>query len=149
MTRFAALILAFAIAMPVAHAQPKPALVQDVDAIGRNAWQHAIGTNDCGGEVFCQVDFEAVPLGYRLVLVQVTVETSVSVGADPLFLRVAPPTLNARASYTVSGPSPVRIATFPVTLVLNPGSIPRVTVSTPTSLTGSVFVSLVGYLVAV
>ncbi len=128
MTRIAALIPCFAIAMTAAHAHPKPALVQDVDANGRDVRQRAVATRGGIGESLCQRDFDAVTAGCRLERVKVSPEASVSVNSNPMFLCVATSSLPARAAFTTTAPHQARLAAFPVTLVPGSGSIPRVTV---------------------
>lgn len=144
-----ALAGAFALLASLAHAQPKPALVQDVDGPARNPYQHSMVRNDCGGETNCQIDFDAVPAGMRLVVTQVSIEASVANGSEPLYLRFGNTVLTARAAFTVPGPGSPRLATFPLTMVFSPGAGPRAYVFVGSStLAASVVVSVVGYLVS-
>lgn len=133
-----------------AAAQPKPALVQDVDSPARNAFQQPIASNACTGQADCTFTFAAVPAGMRLVVTQVSIEASVSDPSAPLYLRVGDAALSTRAAFTVHGPGNARLATFPVTLVLSPGAIPYVLIFVGgTTLAGSGIVTMIGHFVAI
>ena len=140
----------------VAGAQPKPALVQDIDEPGRNPYQQTMsfvaGVSTCSNNFTCTVNFPAVPAGKRLVLTYVSAafgtapnpaSASITVSQSAnTYLRLPAVTVNPAvvgARFIASGP---------VTFYYEPGDVPSVTLSAQTINFGSTDdVSLVGYLI--
>ena len=141
-------------------AQPKPALVQNIDEPGRNPYQEgkqfSANAMNCDNSNFtCTARFPAVPAGKRLVLTYVSAFYGLSANAAAANVRVGKSgdmdrmlilqavTANPNvvgAEYTASGP---------VTFYYEPGDTPTVTLSGQFINFGSpVAVTLVGYLVS-
>jgi hypothetical protein len=139
-------------------AQPKPALVQNIDEPGRNPYQQGMNFLASGttcGSLSCIATFPAVPPGKRLVLTYVSALYGLSANAISAFIQVGKtgdtdrilflPAVTANpagsgASYTAAGP---------VTFYYEPGDTPTVTVDGQNINFGStVYVTLVGYLVS-
>jgi len=138
-------LLVLALATGSAFAQPKPALVQDRDEPGRDPFQQISSTDDCIGESFCSVSFTPVPEGKRLVLTQMTIESSVANANVPIYVRVTN-NLSARATFTITNTSTPRIATFPIMLFMSAGQTPTANGFTfDTEFQASFSITLVGY----
>lgn len=130
-----------------ALAQPKPALVQDRDEPGRDPFQQVSSTDACSGESFCAVSFTPVPEGKRLVLTQMTIETSVANADVPIYVRVTN-NLSSRAAFTITNSSTPRIATFPLMLFMSAGQTPTANAFTfETEFQASFVITLVGYFI--
>jgi hypothetical protein len=133
-------------ATATANAQ-KPALVKDIDALGRAPYQQTVLFNQTGSyctNFVCTVNFNAVPAGYRLVVTHVSARyklgngnvggtvATVGIGIDGYLggdtLQLPAPTYLGFSSYIVSSP---------VTFYVEPGR-------TPTVFLGGKFVSTDG-----
>ena len=140
-----------------AGAQPKPALVQDIDEPGRNPYQQGMSfvasASTCSNNFACSVDFPAVPAGKRLVLTYVSASFCTGqsgqcrrqgrqIPGHRCLLTLPAVTANPAvvgARYTASGP---------VTFYYEPGDVPRVTLSAQVHNFGSTdSVTVVGYLI--
>lgn len=75
MKRLVALVLAFVLGAPLAFAQPKPALVRDIDGPTRDPVQFRGAIPACATGFICFANYDAlaVPAGKRLVITQVYV----------------------------------------------------------------------------
>ncbi len=141
-----------------AFAQPKPALVKDVDQPARSMYQETVAvTSSCIGQSTCELSFATVPAGKRLVVQWINVfyplastsgDSDVKLysilGVQPqgttFFFQPAP---NA-------GTTGLRTVNGGVLMYVDAGAFPFVFVTAEnTTFNGSVLATLSGYYVSV
>lgn len=149
------LVLPFAVVCALlasfAHAQPKPALVQDHDEPGRNPFQVEVTGPDCDVQVICAVDLPApVPANRRLVVTQLSVYVATSgAGGNPVLavLTQLPGFAQGVPTY-VPGAGAGRTGTFAVRRYYEAGATPRVLLTLDSgTFNGPATVLLVGHYV--
>jgi hypothetical protein len=140
-----ALAGAFALLASLAHAQPKPALVQDRDEPGRNFYQERVQRNDCGGENTCALFFPPVPANSRLVITQISMFASLDDSDARLFVRVGTQADPWLVSFALPGPGYARMAMMPMTAYFTSSQQPRVEFSSGGFADATVSTTLTGY----
>lgn len=78
-----ALAVVGALSAPMAHAQPRAALVQSVDEPGRNPYQETISNTTCRTTTVCSFTFATVPAGKRLVVTHISGYVDTAGGSLP------------------------------------------------------------------
>ena len=142
------LVIALAAAAATAHAQPKPALVQDRDEPARNPYMQEVVHSGCNGVALCIVEVApAVPAGKRLVVTQVSITTQVSGGSTvPTNANLGDTTTGSRVGFTLVGSSVALIGTQTITRYYEAGATPVVTFALQAgTVFGNVWVVLLGY----
>jgi len=130
MKRLVALVLAFVLGAPLAFAQPKPALVRDIDGPTRDPVQFRGAIPACQTGFLCSGNYTAftVPAGKRLVITQVYVRINAQ-NAGPGGTRV---TLGSSAGsafvgfMVMSGSVKNFSQTQPLTYYLDAGANPQI-----------------------
>jgi len=151
--------LAFAaFAATAALAQPKPALVKDVDQPARSMYQEtASETSSYTGQVTCQLSFATVPAGKRLVVQWINVFyplLSTSGDSDVQLYSVLGVQPQATAFLFQPGPNAgatgLRTVNAGVLMYVDAGAFPTMLiVAENTTFNGSVLATLSGYYVSV
>ena len=130
MKRLVALVLAFVLGAPLALAQPKPALVRDVDGPTRDPVQFRGLIPVCQTVFICFANYDAltVPAGKRLVITQVYVRINAQFpgpGGTRVTLTSSVP--SAYVGFTVMSGSVTDFSqTQPLTYYVDAGANPRI-----------------------
>lgn len=141
--------VAFTLLASFAHAQPKPALVQDRDEPGRSPYQHELQV-DCEGQIICQIELPAVPAGSRLVVTTVTASFSTSGASGAPVNCLLGGSAGFFLTFEIGGTGGIRSLTQAVTRYYEAGQSPAWLCSIGTGeFDGLQRGGLVGYLVAV
>lgn len=153
------LLAVFAVALPMGNpalAQVRPAYVKNVDEPGRLPYQQMREFNACAGQ-FCQIAFNPVPAGKRLVVERLTMLLGVvNTGAPNLVAFGTGATTNA-GNRAIVEPSFVRSTVIgsvsfwaldrEVRVYYGPGETPEVKVASTASFSFVGNMSLHGYLI--
>lgn len=134
-----------------AFAQPKPALVKDVDQPARSPYQETKESPSCDGS--CVLQFSPVPAGKRLVLNWVNIGYIADSADSPGAASLTPGDASSTIFYflpTSQSSTALTVFNAPVTMYVNAGASPTLTVlATTSALAKSVTGTLVGYYVSV
>ena len=139
-----------AFAATAALAQPKPALVQDIDQPGRAKYQESV-SHSCQDSSTCYFYFSAVPAGKRLVVTWVSAIYELNASGDSQGI-LYPYDLSGVELYLLPSPNQwagtSRTINSPVMMYVEAGSYPSLEILS-TLFSGSAKVTLVGYYLSV
>ncbi len=149
---YRASILAFAaFCATAALAQPKPALVQDLDQPGRAKYQEA-NSHSCQDASTCYFFFSVVPAGKRLVVTWVNVNYGLSASGFSWGILFQSDASGVDLSLV---PSPdqwadaVRTINSPVLMYVDAGYYPAIEILNGGLFSGAAKATLVGYYISV
>lgn len=148
------LLAAAAFFATAALAQPKPALVRDVDQPARAKYQQTIVRTaaDCGGLSGCSFVFGAVPAGMRLVVTWVNLHYSLDSATD--FSEIFLKPLDGDQPWAWFSPTPDpyfgnrRNVQAPVTLYFEATEVPVLRINGQMQGASDAYGTLAGYLVS-
>jgi hypothetical protein len=153
------LLALFAIALPAGNAalaQVRPAYVKNVDEPGRLPYQQMREFNPCPGQ-FCQIAFNPVPAGKRLVVERLTMLLGVVNTGAPNFVTFGSGAVTNGGNRAIVEPSFVRSSAVAsvnfwaldreVRVYYGPGEIPEVKVAATANFSFVGNMSLHGYLI--
>lgn len=153
-----AVVLMALVPASVALAQPKPALVKDVDQPARSMYQEtAIDASFCIGQSTCELSFAAVPAGKRLVVQWINVfYPLVSTSGDSDVKLYSVLGVQPQGTTFLFQPAPnagttgLRTVNTGVLMYVDAGAFPTMLiVAENTTFNGSVLATLSGYYVSV
>ena len=156
--RRSALTLVIACCAPLASAQPKAALTQDRDEPGRNPSQQLIqltqNTTNCGALLsLCDVAFDVVPAGKRLVVTYASVVFHADPASSNLPAYVGPaqiPTFSVALPLPQARGGTRHVTNGPVLFFVDAGAYPYAIVQAfPLTDGGTVWAAISGYYVSV
>jgi len=149
-----ALVLLALVPVSAALAQPKPALVKDIDQPARAKYQETIShPTECNSASTCLFNFSAVPAGKRLVVTWVNAfYEMVGAGSDS-WAVLFPADPSGIEIYLVPTPnqwaSTLRTINSPAVMYVEAGISPSLQIAGLSLLNGGAKATLVGYLVSV